>query len=336
MRKSFTARVPMTLVMIGGGLILCVSAPRHASANQDCLVYVTNTDSNDVQVVDIDTGTFLTSIPVGDTPVDIVASPDWNTVYVSNRGSNTISVINTTSNVAYASISVPPAPEGLAISPDGNTLYVANTYANTVAVIDTGSLSITANVAVGNCPAHLAVASTGNPLYVTNRNSGTLSVVDTSTLRSTAEVPVGSYPWSISLSNDGSTAYISNKSSSTVTMFSTLLNSVIGTVQVGVGPASVLVNPDPTQDTIFVNNTEDGNVQLLRSDGSTQQSMNLSTGAKPYGLGVTPHYNSVLVPDYGNGYLMWYKAKLTGVRPAGSMQLGGKPYAVTSILHQVN
>jgi YVTN family beta-propeller protein len=336
MNKLIVARVPRALAVIGG-VMLCagVSWPARAQTIHT-LAYVTNTASNVVHVVDLDTASVLTAISVGDTPVAIAASPDSGFVYVTNRGSNTVSVISADTNTVVATIGVGFAPEGLALSPNGATLYVANTFSNTVSVINTANRSVTNSIGVGNFPGHLAVAPSGNPLYVTNRTSQTLSVIDTGTLSVTATIPVGHYPWDIAVSPDGLTGYITNIASSKVTMFSTTSLSVVGTASVGTGPGAILAAPDASWDRVYVSNTEDGNITYLRFGGWWAQTQNVGTNSKPYGLNVTPLGNSLLVADYGTGTLFYYKVKWNGTRPTGSTTLGGSPYAVTSIRHQVS
>jgi len=311
-------------------------------AQQPTLAYVTNTTSNAVQVVNIDTGDVLAAIPVGAIPVDIHASPDSQYMYVSNRGTNDVSVISTAQNAVVATITVGAAPEGIALSPDGATLYVANTYGNSLSVVDTASRTVRATVPVGNFPGHIAVAPnpSGNPIYVTCRSDDNVAVVDTSSLSVSRTIDAGHTPWSISLRSDGDLAYVSNINEGSISVISTDPNysgaGVLGRLTVGNGTWSVLRNPDWGTHIIYATNSDDGTLSVLSSWWGGFQKQNSipigqanSTG--PYEMGLTPAGNSLLVPNYGGGALNILKIKSTSARPTGNISVGGTPMAVATI-----
>jgi YVTN family beta-propeller protein len=323
-------------------MILSVWCAAPGQAQQPTLAYVTNTTSNAVQVVNLDTGDILAAIPVGAIPVDIDASPDSQYLYVSNRGTNDVSVISPAQNAVVATITVGSAPEGIALSPDGATLYVANTYGNSLSVVDTASRSVRATIGVGHFPGHIAVAPnpSGNPIYVTCRSDDTVAVVDTSSLTVTRTIAAGHTPWSISLRPGGDLAYVSNINAGTVSVIATdpLYSSggVLGRLKVGNGAWSVLRNPEWGTHTLYVTNSDDGTLSVLSSWwGGFQRQQDFQVGSAnstgPYGMAITPLGNSLVVPNYGNGTLNIYKIKNTSARPTGSISLGGTPMAVATI-----
>ena len=323
-------------------LLLSVWSATPARAQHPTLAYVTNTTSNAVQVVNVDTGDILAAIPVGAIPVDIDASPDAQYMYVSNRGTNDVSVISTAQNAVLATITVGSAPEGIALSPDGGTLYVANTYGNSLSVVDTASRSVRATVAVGNFPGHIAVAPnpSGNPIYVTCRSDDKVAVVDTSSLNVTRTIDAGHTPWAISLRPGGDLAYVSNINSGTVSVIATDSDysdgGVLGRLRVGNGAWSVLRNPEWGTHSLYVTNSDDGTLSVLSSwwGGFALQrtvAMGQANSTGPYEMAITPLGNSLLVPNYGSGTLNILKIKSTSVRPSGSISLGGTPMAVAAI-----
>ena len=98
-------------------------------------VYVGNSYSNTVSVIDTADDTVIATIPVG-------------------------------SNDPYAGGSY---PQGVAVSPDGRKVYVANSYlANSVSVIDTSTNTVIDTIPVGNGPEGLAVTADGSKIYVAN------------------------------------------------------------------------------------------------------------------------------------------------------------------------
>ena len=115
-------------------------------------VYVTNSGSNNVSVINTTNNIAYASINVGLNPHGVAVTPDGTKVYVANEGSNNVSVIDTTSKTIYASVPVGKYPFGVAVTPDGTKVYVANEGSNNVSVIDTATNTVTTTVNVGNEP----------------------------------------------------------------------------------------------------------------------------------------------------------------------------------------
>ena len=239
-------------------------------------LYVANTGSGTVSVIDTATGRridaspsiFSTDIKVGSSPSGLALSPDGNRLYVANTGSGTVSVITTdtyklidtnTGASGIQSISVGSSPSALTLTPDGKRLYVANSSDNTVSVIDTSTNRLidtnpnvtgTQSIAVGSSPSALASGPDGR-LYVANTGSNTVSVINTS-YSVTNTIAVGSQPASVALGADGR-LYVANTGSSTVSVIDTATNTVIDTnpntlgnnaIPVGPSPTSVALSPD--------------------------------------------------------------------------------------------
>ncbi len=67
-------------------------------------VYVANSGSDNISVIDTTNNTVIATGNVGSIPVGVAASPDGTHVYVANNASNNVSVINTTTNTVTATI----------------------------------------------------------------------------------------------------------------------------------------------------------------------------------------------------------------------------------------
>ena len=89
-------------------------------------VFVVNTLSNSVSVIDDASGALIASIPVGARPIRIVASSDGQRAYVSNFGGASVSVIDTVNLVVTAKIKVPLSPQESDITIDGSRLFVVH------------------------------------------------------------------------------------------------------------------------------------------------------------------------------------------------------------------
>ncbi|MCK4404588.1 MAG: beta-propeller fold lactonase family protein [candidate division Zixibacteria bacterium] len=179
-------------------------------------IYVTNSASNDVSVIDVETNDVVTIIPVGQTPWGIAVSPDGSKVYVANKNDNTLFTINTVSNTVIDTIPVGSNPWGIAINPSGTKAYVANSGSGTVSVLDIASQTIIGTVTVGSSPHWLTFTPDGRHVYVSNTGSGSVSIIEAGIDTVIQTVIVGNDPEGIIVLPDGSEVYVGTDSTVSV------------------------------------------------------------------------------------------------------------------------
>ena len=125
------------------------------------VLYVANTTSNSVSVVDTGTNAVLTTIAVGLDPASLAVRPTANELWVSNHVSDTVSIIDIapgspTENSVIDTIQALNAdgvtefdePVGIAFTPAGDKAYVALSSRNQIAVINPATRAITARLNV--------------------------------------------------------------------------------------------------------------------------------------------------------------------------------------------
>jgi YVTN family beta-propeller protein len=82
-------------------------------------LFVANSGSNDVTVIEARSGTAMTTIAAGSQPMDVASSPDGRRIYVSNRLAGTVTLIDAGSNTAVKTVK--PSEDinirGLAVCP---------------------------------------------------------------------------------------------------------------------------------------------------------------------------------------------------------------------------
>lgn len=122
-------------------------------------VYVANSLSNTVSVIDAGTNTVIFTIPVGKSPDGLAITPDGSELYVANwndgkRG--TISVVSTSNDVVTATLTdLGQGLEAPAVSPDGKSVYVP--VVNPNSTNNSGRVTIidTATNQVSSTPIHI-------------------------------------------------------------------------------------------------------------------------------------------------------------------------------------
>lgn len=154
------------------------------------LVYVTNEESNNVSVINRQTGEVVATVLVGKRPrgVAVGVRRDALRVYVANSGSHSLSVINPTTNKVDTEVPIRFGwgAEGVAvarINPDKELVFVTNYSSNNISVIDGTTYQELEKVNVGSGP----VAIAADPPVDALLNARSLSTDDVNTLRSYRE-----------------------------------------------------------------------------------------------------------------------------------------------------
>lgn len=203
------------------------------------LVYVTNTGSDAVTVIDRQRDRVVSAIGVGPRPKGIVANSDGTKVYVAAAGSNSIAVIDTDAGKVIDTISnFGYSPAELALSTNGRWLYATNPDSDNVSVIDTVSQVVSTRVRVGREPMDIVYDQSRSKVYVANRGDNTVSVIDATTPAVEATVTVGLRPTGLAVQGDK--LYVTNAGSNTVSIIQLGSYVVVKTVDVGQRPMKVL------------------------------------------------------------------------------------------------
>ena len=181
--STFGASVVATYTVGSAPFAVAVDSATHE-------VYVTNTGSDNVTVLNDTTGASVASIGVGSAPSGIAYDPLTGLLFVANNGSNNVSVINGSRHVVVASLPVGSNPIGVAADPATQRVFVADSGSDNVTVLSTASLKEVGSIGAGSEPYGAVVDNRSDQVYVSNRGSSNLSVVNASSLTVTASVAV--------------------------------------------------------------------------------------------------------------------------------------------------
>ena len=132
------------------------------------LLYVVCEGSDEVRVVDSQSGKVEASVPVGHVPRGIAQSPDGRQLYVTNAWSDTVSVIDTTALKVVQTLPTGFEPAGVVVDHAGTTLYVANRISGDVSVIDLKSGQEIKRLLAGRGASYLAISPDGKQIYCTH------------------------------------------------------------------------------------------------------------------------------------------------------------------------
>jgi YVTN family beta-propeller protein len=114
--------------------------------------YVTNSDQNEVEVIDTKTDSVINKISGIDVPRGIAITPDGKYALVTNVSANMVTIIEVKNNSVLKKLSVDKMPTDIAITKDGKYAYVTNQGSASIAIISIGKLEVVNNIEVADNP----------------------------------------------------------------------------------------------------------------------------------------------------------------------------------------
>ena len=121
-------------------------------------IYVTNSDLNEVQIIDTKTDSVVNKISDIDTTRGIAISPNGKYALVTNVRSNSVTVINIKDNSVVKKISVDRMPTDIAITKDGKSAYITNQGSGSISIISIDKLKVVNNIEVADNPISIYIS----------------------------------------------------------------------------------------------------------------------------------------------------------------------------------
>ncbi len=206
--------------------------------------YATNSEDNNVLVVDVEQQRIVGEFKTGQFPHGLRISPDGREIYVANVMDNSVSVIDIAQSKEVTRIPVGKAPVQVGFTPDGRHAYVSLRDENSIAVVDTVQRRKIATVAVGRNPIQVFATPDGRYVYVANQGTetnpnNTVSVIETANNSVVATIVTGKGAHGVVASDDGKLIFIANIADDTVSVIDTTTQEVTRNIKVGKGPNGI-------------------------------------------------------------------------------------------------
>ena len=193
-------------VTVGGDVSRAGTSGAGARLLAGAVAYVTNTTSNTVSVISLETQSVVATFPVAEEPRGIAVSPPTAIgaayIYIARYGTHKVDVFSATTFLRVGEVDVGTTPlNGVAVTPDGAHVYVANYGGTTVSVIQTSDNTVSATVTVGTGPHELAVSPDGAHVYVVMTTADSVKVIQTSdnTVYKTITFGIGDVPFCLAI-----------------------------------------------------------------------------------------------------------------------------------------
>ena len=266
--------------------------PVYVSAVGISFVYVAESGTNNVGVIDASLGVLIKEFPVGIDPVAIAQTPNGAWAFVANKGSGTVSIINTGTQSLDTTLPAGTSPVWVTAKDDSSTMYVLNQGSGTITVIDVATKAVVGTVPVGSSPNMMSFDSVNHRLYVANTGSNTVSIfnADPQVPALLTTVSVGAGPTSVVPLPDGSRFYVTNAgcadplaltscTGNTVTVVDARSYAIRKTLTVGTAPVWAAVTAESTK--VVVVNRDSNNISNIRTSDDTVVSTLNSSAPRP-------------------------------------------------------
>jgi YVTN family beta-propeller protein len=226
-------------------------------------VYVPNTGSNTVSVIDPATYRVVRTVDVGDQPQHVVPSWDLKTLWVNNDLGNSLTPINPANGQFGAPVSVHD-PYNLYFTPDGKSAVVMAESDREIVFRDPHTMAIQTVLHVP-CEGvnHADFAPDGSYFIASCEFSGQLLKVDTAKHTLIGEIPLehGAMPQDVKISPDGSVWYVADMQTSGVWTLNGDTFKITGFIPTGLGAHGLYVSRDSKS--LYITNRGEGSISVL-------------------------------------------------------------------------
>jgi YVTN family beta-propeller protein len=218
------------------GVALAVLAALGAAPATAATLFVTNTKSDSVSIIDTATLEVTGTILLGrGKPNRIMFHPDGRFAWVIYDKSRDIGVIDVEARKLVKRVKIGGNPYNLSFTPDGRYVYVldwaSETSSDEVIVYDLKSERIETRIEVSTWPAHGIFTRDGGRFYVSGETAGDLTVIDTATRKVTERiVHGGGDAMGLALSPDGKILYAAAGENKVVLKIDTATHKIVGEI----------------------------------------------------------------------------------------------------------
>lgn len=231
--------------------------------NDPAYVYVPDSESNDVIVIDQKTFKQVRRFKVGSLPQHVVPSWDLKTLWVNDNNSNDLVPIDPVTGRPGKKVPVTD-PYNLYFTPDGQFSVVMAERNNTIDFRDAQTMKLVKSVPVPcRGPNHADYSADGSFFLTACEFSGTVLKLDTARQKVVGRIALGSgaMPQDVKLSPDGTTFFIADMATNGVWVIDAATFKKVGFIPTGVGAHGLYVSRDSS--VLYVSNRGEGSVSLI-------------------------------------------------------------------------
>lgn len=228
--------------------------------------FITNQESNKVDVIDLKTQKKIKEISVGDKPAGITLDSINGYAYISNPESANITKINI-KDFTIRNFKSGKSPLGIFYSEKKKSVIVSNWYDNQISIIKTDGKINTKpqSIKVGNSPAGIYVANKNNEIYIANREDNNIHIIDSDKLILKKKVNVEKAPFGIYSEQELDFLVVTNVQSNSISVINKTTHKLIKNIKVEDWPYQAVY--DFTKNYLYVTNQRSNSISIIDMNG---------------------------------------------------------------------
>jgi len=202
-RLTMSGRLTLGLALMafaGGGL---ASAPARAGMK----LYVTNSEGDNITVIDLGALKVVGEIKVGEHVHGAAVQADGRRLFATVEAQLALKVIDTATDRILDTIKLSGLPNQCAVTPDGRFVGVPIRNGNSVDIVDVAAKKVVKNLPV-RVPHNCYNARNNRHMFVTSMGEHTVKLIDLETMSYIAEIPVPGVPRPLAVARDEKTMYV--------------------------------------------------------------------------------------------------------------------------------
>ncbi len=226
-------RARSVLIVLGCTLGAWSLAARAEAAT----LYVTNTKSDSISIIDTTTFEVTGTIPLGKgKPNRIAFHPDGKTAWVVYDKSHDLSIVDADTRLLVKRVRIGGNPYNLTFSPDGSYLYVldwsSDTSKDEIIIYDLRGEHVDSRIEVSTWPAHGIFTRDGKIFYVSSETAGNFAAIDTAARKIVTTVWTGGDAMGLALTADEKTLYAGAGEAKSVVKADTAAVKAVGAIPI--------------------------------------------------------------------------------------------------------
>lgn len=227
-------------------------------------IYVPNSESNTVSVIDPKSYKVINTFPVDQLPQHVVPSYDLKTLWVTNDEGNTLTPIDPANSKPGKPVPVED-PYNMYFTPDGKRAIAVAERLQRLDFLEPRTMKLQHALKV-DCPGvdHMDFTPDGRYLLASCEFGGSLIKVDVARQKVVGSISLKSHsdmPQDVKLSADGKTFYVADMAEGGVWTIDAKTFKRVGFLPTGAGAHGIYVSRDSK--TLYVSNREAGTVSLV-------------------------------------------------------------------------
>jgi YVTN family beta-propeller protein len=176
-------------------------------ARRQSLLLVTNSEGNDITVIDVESLAPAGDWKVGDHPHGIAVPENGRLVYTTIESEKALKCLDASNGKVLNTLSFNARPNQCAVTPNGRFVAVPTIDGDLVHIVDAESVRVLKSLPV-KMPHNCLNAGNNEHMFVTSVRGNQVNMIDLRTLEYIAEIPVGGQPRPIAVDREEKMLYV--------------------------------------------------------------------------------------------------------------------------------